>query len=356
MKTRLTAEDLEAAVIGGAILGGGGGGFIERGRATAQLALQAGSPELWSVDEFDDDELVATVALVGAPAAPNPLVQPVHSMRALELLRQQLYGRRLAAIHTNENGAETTINGWLHAAMTGLPVIDLACNGRAHPTSVMGAMGLHLVPEYRSVQAWAGGHPETYVEGVATGRLDATSGVVRRASVEAGGWVSVARNPVEIGYAAEHGAPGAITFAIDLGRRFLTGGIDAVAAALGGAIVASGTVVAFDCEQREGLDIGRVALDDADATELRFVNEYMTADLGGNRVGTFPDLIATFDGSGAPLPSAKVTVGQQVSVLFAPASGLPLAATMWMPDLYAPLEDLLGFEFAPRAEVAGTRA
>ncbi|UYO96490.1 DUF917 family protein [Microbacterium sp. M28] len=356
MKTRLTADDLEAAVLGGAILGGGGGGFVERGRVTAQLALQAGSPELWSVDEFDEDDLVATVALVGAPAAPNPLVQPVHSLRALELLRQGLDGRRLAAIHTNENGAETTINGWLHAAMTGLPVIDLACNGRAHPTSVMGAMGLHLVPGYRSVQGWAGGHPETYVEGSATGGLDATSGVVRRASVEAGGWVSVARNPVEIGYAAEHGAPGAISFAIDLGRRFLDGGIEAVAEALGGTIVASGAVAVFDCEQREGLDVGRVVLDDANATELRFVNEYMTADLDGQRLGTFPDLISTFDETGAPLPSAKVTVGQRVSVLVAPASRLPLAATMWMPELYAPLEDLLGFGFAPQPEVAGILA
>ncbi|MEU1436303.1 hypothetical protein ABZ438_19720 [Streptomyces sp. NPDC005786] len=94
--------------------------------------------------------------------------------------------------------------------MTGLPVVDLACNGRAHPSSVMGAMGLHQEENYLSSQGYAGGEPYAYVEGSVSGGLEATSNVVRRASVEAGGWVGVARNPVEVGYAVRHGAPGAI--------------------------------------------------------------------------------------------------------------------------------------------------
>jgi DUF917 family protein len=92
MKRTLTPDDIEAAVYGGAILGGGGGGFIEPGLRTARLALQVGSPQLWSVDEFDEDVLSATVALVGAPAAPNALVQPAHLIRALDLLQSQLPG------------------------------------------------------------------------------------------------------------------------------------------------------------------------------------------------------------------------------------------------------------------------
>ncbi|MDK3075364.1 hypothetical protein QO034_19985, partial [Sedimentitalea sp. JM2-8] len=58
-------------------------------------------------------------------------------------------GQRLAAINTNENGAQTTVNGWFHSALSGLPVLDLACNGRAHPSSLMGSLGLHLEGEYR---------------------------------------------------------------------------------------------------------------------------------------------------------------------------------------------------------------
>lgn len=164
MKRQLTHDDIRAAVYGGAVLGGGGGGFVERGLRTAELALRTGVPELWTVDEFAAEDLTATVALVGAPAAPDPQVLPTHLLRALELLRRDL-PRELVAIHTNENGAETTINGWFHSAITGLPVIDLACNGRAHPSSVMGAMGLHDADGYRAYQGYAGGKPYAYVEG-----------------------------------------------------------------------------------------------------------------------------------------------------------------------------------------------
>lgn len=350
MKRQLTHDDIRAAVYGGAVLGGGGGGFVERGLRTAELALQVGTPELWTADEFRAEDLTATVALVGAPAAPDPQVLPTHLLRALELLRRDLPGE-LVAIHTNENGAETTINGWFHSAMTGLPVIDLACNGRAHPSSVMGAMGLHLMDDYRSSQGYAGGKPYAYVEGAVSGRLEATSNVVRRASVEAGGWVGVARNPVGIGYAVKNGAPGAIGFAIELGHRFLADGPVGAAQHLGGEIVAKGRVREYRCEQREGLDVGVAVLDDADGTTLHFVNEYMALDLAGDRRASFPDLITTFDEAGQPLASADVAVGEQVSVLVAPAANLLLSTTMYMPDVYAPVESLLGVAFAPEARV-----
>ncbi|MGW1226985.1 S-methyl thiohydantoin desulfurase domain-containing protein [Streptomyces sp. NPDC001478] len=348
MKRQLTHDDLRAAVYGGAVLGGGGGGFVERGLRTAELALQVGTPELWTADEFAADDLTATVALVGAPAAPDPQVLPTHLLRALELLRREL-PRELVAVHTNENGAETTINGWFHSAMTGLPVIDLACNGRAHPSSVMGAMGLHHEDGYRSSQGYAGGKPHSYVEGAVSGGLEATSNVVRRASVEAGGWVGVARNPVEVGYAVRNGAPGAIGFAIELGRRFLADGPAGAAAQLGGEIAVTGTVRTYRCAQREGLDVGVAVLDDAAGTTLHFVNEYMALDVDGERRASFPDLITTFDEDGQPLASADVAVGTRLSVLVAPADNLLLSTTMYMPEVYAPVEELLGVHFAPEA-------
>ena len=106
MKRTLTPDDIEAAVYGGAILGGGGGGFIEPGLRTARLALQVGSPQLWSVDEFDEDVLSATVALVGAPAAPNALVQPAHLIRALDLLQALGLGARTSHRPSQLSGGE----------------------------------------------------------------------------------------------------------------------------------------------------------------------------------------------------------------------------------------------------------
>ncbi|MFV0334619.1 MAG: DUF917 family protein [Tropicimonas sp.] len=346
MKRDLTIDDVEAAVMGGAILGGGGGGFAEAGLREARLALQFGTPQLWSVDEFDPDELTVTVALVGAPGAPNPFLQPRHHLRCLELLQRDLPpGRRLAAINPNENGAQTSVNGWFHAALSGLPVIDLACNGRAHPSSQMGALGLHAEPDYLSVQGFAGGRPETYVEGSVSGRLDATSGVVRRASVDAGGLVTVARNPVSVDYARRNGAPGAISAAIALGRAWLDGGMEGAVAHLGGSVMAQGKVRGYRCEQREGLDIGLVEIEDG--TTLHFINEYMVAERNGTRHSRFPDLITTFDEEGRPLASAHVREGQEITVTHVPASGLLLSRTMAMPELFRPLEDAIGRSFAP---------
>lgn len=164
-----------------------------------------------------------------------------------------------------------------------------------------------------------------------------------------GGWIGVARNPVSIGYAREHGAVGAISRSIDLGRAFLDGGLPAVTESLGGTIAAEGTVVEFVCEQREGLDVGRVTLDDARGTTLHFVNEYILAEQGEERLEAFPALIMTFDVDGTPVPSGHVVKGQQIQVLTAPASSMVLAPTMFMPALFRPLEQLLGIDFAPTA-------
>jgi uncharacterized protein len=349
MKRKLTATDLNAAVIGGAILGGGGGGFIEAGERAAQLALQVGTPELWSIDEFDGSALTGTVALVGAPAASDPHVQPSFLLRTLELLRRELRGRELVALQSNENGAETTVNGWFQSALTGIPVLDLACNGRAHPTSIMGALGLHTEPEYLSIQAYAGGAPQRYVEGTAMGKLEVTSAIVRRASVEAGGLVAVARNPVTLDYAVRNGAPGAISHAIEIGQMYLEGGVGAVTEGMDARVVATGAVARYVCEQQEGLDVGYVELDDKAKTTLRFVNEYMLLEQNGNRIASFPDLVMTFDDSGRPIVSARVRLGMGIQVFVAPRAKLLLSRTMSMPELYRPLEAFLRQKFAPEA-------
>lgn len=351
MKRKLTMDDALAAVWGGAILGGGGGGFVEPGEQAARLVMDMGTPQLWSIDELSPEAQTATVALVGAPGARNPLLVPAHLKRSLELLQKELPAP-LGGFYTCENGAEATLNGWMQSAATGLPVIDLACNCRAHPSSVMGSMGLHRQAGYVGLHAYAGGRPELYVEGVVRGSLDGTSSIVRHASVQAGGAVAVARNPVPMSYAARHGSPGAISLAIDLGRAYLDGGLGAAMRFLDGSLVAEGTVVDYSCQQVAGLDHGKVRLDDAAQTELLLINEYMLLEQRGQRVAAFPDLLTTFNADGLPVASADVKLGDRLRVLRAPASRMPLAATMFMPELYTHLEVMLGKSFAPAAATA----
>ena len=341
-KMILTPERAEAAVWGGALLGGGGGGWMDDGLETALLAVRLGDVALIPVDAIEESANVLTVSAVGAPGAKERYVRPTHFVRAVELFRQR-FGIVPDALITNECGGNATINGWLQSAVLGIPLLDAPCNGRAHPTGIMGSMGLHRNKNYESKQTAAGGNPKTgrYLEAAVSGTLDNVAGLIRTASVQAGGLVAVARNPVSAGYVKQHAAPGAITQCIDLGTVMLAatvGGRNVPAATaefLQGEIVATGTVNAVTIETRGGFDVGLVVMQTAKGKiEMTFWNEYMTLEIDGERIGTFPDLIATMDaGTGRPVNTAEIKEGQDIAILLAGKEKLILGAGMRDPEL-----------------------
>ncbi len=118
MKRNLTPDDVRAAIWGGAILGDGGGGPIAAGERAATLALQVGTPQLCErrrVRALGAHRHHGAGRRAGRARSAH--VQPAHLLRTLELLRRELPpGRELVGLHANENGAETTVNGWFHAA------------------------------------------------------------------------------------------------------------------------------------------------------------------------------------------------------------------------------------------------
>src|SRR5699024_1538268 len=116
-------------------------------------------------------------------------------------------------------------------------------------------------------------------------------------SVKAGGLVGVCRNPVNLQYIKENAALGGITQAMELGEVLFNASegparVQAVANHLGGQVIHEGEVTEFALEKKGGFDVGIVQLEEL---ELTFWNEYMTAEVHGKRLGTFPDLIMTFD-------------------------------------------------------------
>lgn len=339
---KLDERMMESAVFGGAILGGGGGGWIEEGLQIGRLALELGSPELRTIDQFDDNDTFVTVSLVGAPGAKDKFLKPIHYARSLEMLARGLH-KPISAIHTNENGAGTTVNGWLQSVMTGIPLVDFACNGRAHPTGTMGAMNLTEVEDYVSHQTAVGGKDDNYLEFSITGSLGKAASLIRKASIEAGGLVAVARNPVTAAYARNNGAPGAITQAIEVGEALLgakgEAAIAAVAAKLGGQVAAAGEVTDFEIETVGGFDVGTVRID---GFEMTFWNEYMTLEKGGERYATFPDLMMTLDVKTAkPIVTAALKKGQQLAIIVVPREKLLLSSTMNNKKLLQPVEDII---------------
>ena len=353
---RLTPAEGEAAVAGGSLLGGGGGGDAAAGMELCRAAFEAGPVWLAAPGEVPAAGPVFMAALVGAPAAAGAAVSPEDYWQAAQLLAA--HAGPPAAFITNENGGLATVNGWYQAARMGVPVLDCPGNGRAHPTALMGSLNLDLDPGYRSVHACCGG---AGLRLVVEGSMDACARLVRMASVEAGGLVAVARNPVGAAHVAANGAAGAITQAIEVGRAMLTarspaarlaaavGVLGPSAAAVRGCLesVALTTAGGFDCGQAE------IVSDTGQLWRLRFFNEYITAEIDG-RVGAaavFPDLIATFDlATGWPASTAalgRLERGHPVGIVIASRSALRLAATMKRADLMAAIGRALGLERLP---------
>src|SRR5205823_8275320 len=91
MRRILRERDVEAAVKGGAIFAAGGGGFADHGRMLGTAAVNAGEPELVTLEEVADDAWIATAAAIGAPAgSTNWQMLGVDYIKAVELAQREL--------------------------------------------------------------------------------------------------------------------------------------------------------------------------------------------------------------------------------------------------------------------------
>lgn len=340
---------VEFATLGGALLGGGGGGPIHEGKRIGKLAVEIGDPVIVGIEELRNTATIITVSAVGAPAAKEQYVKPMEYVRAIEILEEN--GVTVDGIITCENGGLATVNGWFQSAVLGIPVVDSPCNGRAHPMGIMGSLGLHKLKGYVSKQAAVGGEKERHLEVYASGDLDRASKVIRQTAVFSGGLVAVARNPIDVGYVRKNAATGAITQAIELGKTIKEAAsieqmMERILKRMGGEKICEGIVERADLETKEGFDLGIVSVKTSDGNyELSFWNEYMCLEKSGQRIGTFPDLIANIDlETGIPVTTAEIKKGQKVAVLLIPKENLRLGSGMKDLELFREVEKITGKE------------
>ena len=350
----LTAADVEPAVIGGSVLASGGGGWVAHGRLVGETATRLGVPRLAGIDEIPDDGIVVTVTAIGAPAAPDWQMLPVDYVRAVQLLQEAL-DKPIAGVITAQNGSSTTLNGWVQSALLGFPVVDAAGNGRAQPTGKFGSMGLLTKPGYETIQTAAGGNRAQgrYLEVTVHGRVARADDVLRAVSIQSGGFIAAARNPVAASYVKEHAAIGAISYALRLGAAMLAAqpkGAEAVIEAATrqtkGRILGRGPVRNVSVETRDSFDFARFVVDDAGgALTLHTMNEYMAVDRAGTRLATFPDLICTLSAeTGLPVSVAQMQEGQEIAVLVNDKADLPVGTGARQPDAYGEVEAALGID------------
>ena len=353
----LVEKDVEAAVKGGSVYAAGGGGWADHGRMLGRAAVNAGKPELVSIDELKDGDWVATAAAIGAPASTTPWeMRGVDYVKAVQLLHEAL-GAPLAALMIGQNGRSSTLNAWLPAAILGVKALDAVGDVRAHPTGDMGSIGMAGSPEPTIQTAVGGNRAENrYIELVVKGATAKVSPVLRTAADHAGGFIASARNPLRASYVRAHAALGGISLALKLGEAIIEaerrGGaavIDAICKTTGGHILAEGTIrakrVAY---MNEAFDIGSLVVGDGDkAVTLHVMNEYMAVDdAGGKRLATFPSVITTLSPEGEPLSVGELREGMGVLVLHVPKEILPLSASVLDPTVYPLVEKAMGIEIS----------
>jgi DUF917 family protein len=240
-------------------------------------------------------------------------------------------------------------NAWLVAAALGLRYVDAASNGRGHPTVKMGGMGLASRPDVSIIQVSIGGskHDGSRLTAIAEGNIVLTSNVMRQAAILNGGLILAARGPLSVAFIKENGAPGAIGFQLELGRAMLKAkGADRVKAAvdfLDGELLGPGEVTANTVTYHGGFDVGTMTIRGRSGEiALGIYNEYMTADLDGRRLATFPDMIGTLDPeTGEPVAISELPVGSRVALVIAHRSKFPVGKGALDPAVFPEVEEAM---------------
>jgi DUF917 family protein len=350
MTRMLTAEDLEAGLVGGLFLSAGGSGrnAVDKNRGLGRMALDYGGVRLVALDEIDPDALIITATAVGAPGFANWAIKPRDSINAARRLIERLERPPVGVICGHVPG----FNAWLVAAALGLDYIDAASNGRGHPTVKMGGMGLASRLDLSIIQVGSSGSKSEKSEFavVAEGDIVRTSNMMRQAAVVNGGLIYAARGPLTAGFIKENGAPGAITFQLELGRAMLAAtGADRIRATvefLGGELLVEGEVTENTVAYGGGFDLGQMMVRGAAGEAVLGVyNEFMAADFGGKRVATFPDMIGTLD----PLTGEVVSIseskpGSRVAVIIAHRSKFPVGKGALDPAVFPEVEKAMGID------------
>lgn len=347
----MTEEMALNAIYGGWFLGGGGGGALSGGKEVIRVAMANGGFDVCTIEELAPDTLVVTGSLVGSPSSGEDDPTGAGCIRAYELFRKNT-GCSIGALISNESGGHSITNGWIAAAVNHLPVVDAACNGRAHPTGIMGAMGLDKKEGYETVQAAAGGLEGNRLDLFTKGTIASTSQLVRTASTMSGGMINVLRNPVDAEYVRSHAAVGTLTMCMEVGKTFRAcendpkALIEALEKQVGLQVLAQGRLHDFQLTCKGGFDVGSAII--GEGYEVTFWNEYMTAEKDGQRLATFPDLVQLLDGNtGLPICSAALEDGMEVLLVNVPRENLLLGSTMYDKTLFEACEQAIGKEMIP---------
>ena len=323
----ITANDIQAIALGASVYGTGGGGDPYIGKLIAMNLMQRhGDVRLIDVDALDDDALVVSVALVGAPAVAIEKFPSTQQFIDALTAMEKYCNQRVTAVMCAEAGGLNSTIPFAVACQTGLPLLDADLMGRAFPEIQMTIATLHGIAA--TPMALADDKGNSVVLQTTTNRF--TERFVRSLATDMGGAACTALYPMTAAQARVATIPGSLSMLERAGRVLIEArraNDDPVARLvelIGATRLFTGKVVDVERVTAGGWTRGTATLssfDDATGArcEVRFQNEFLLAEIDGRAVATTPDLIALLDvETGEPVTTELLRYGLRVTLVVFP--------------------------------------
>lgn len=327
----LTEDCLESISIGAGILGTGGGGNPYLGwLRSRQILRKYGPVTVKTPEELDENDLVVSVAGVGAPTVGVEKIRGVDCYKALRAL-ESYTGKNATALISAEIGGSNSLEPVIAAGLAGLPVVDADGMGRAFPELQMTTFFIYGVPCVPAVLCDEKGNTVIFTEAVSPIWLER----IGRAITVQMGCVSVSADCMMSADEVRRTAiPHTLSLARSLGdavreaRRSNSDPVQAILGACPGKVLFQGKIVDVERRTTAGFARGKVTIqapeaEGGESLVIDFQNENLIARSNGSILCTVPDLICIVDTErGEPITTELLRYGFRVTVLVFPAPEL----------------------------------
>jgi DUF917 family protein len=298
---QLQPGDLKNLALGTAFLGSGGGGDSFQASEMVRYQMERYGPaRLISLDALGKDDLVLPLSLMGAPLVTIERIPNGNECLTIVQEVEKAFGRKVTALAAAEIGGANAFTPLMIASRLNLPVVDGDMIGRAFPALQMSSCYLAGLKATPAFQADCLGRSYFYQEGTAEELEERAREVtVKVGSSSAIGFYLMTGEEAKIGL-----IEGSFSKALSIGNDLKK-------------VLGEGILIDIDQAIRGGFLEGTLTLHTTNGPlKIFYQNEYLLAELGGERIAATPDMLVLIDKrSGAPLPSEGLRFGLELQLV-----------------------------------------
>ncbi|MCD6275402.1 MAG: DUF917 domain-containing protein [Thermoplasmata archaeon] len=323
----LKEEELKDMIVGCTVLGTGGGGDPEEGWKMVKDAISEGKRiRLVSLDELDDDAIVAVPYFVGsiAPGLKSKKEVKISEPIKVAFERMEEYlGQKISAVVASELGGGNTAVALSIAARLDLPIVDGDLLGRAAPELHQCTVHIYNVPMYPSVIVTESGNVvivERYAD------IDDYEAIARYISVLGGKFSAVVDTPMSVRDAKNPVVEGTLSLGIEVGKAIRVAReenrdpVEAVANILSGWKIFEGIVKKYEWRNEGGFLKGEVLVEGTEnysphKLKSWIMNEHIMVWMDDEPILMPPDLLIFLKDDGTPITNTELSEGMKINAI-----------------------------------------